>query len=321
MYVQKLNNIMKIKKKLLIIGTGSIAKRHLSNAKKIIKNQQIFIYSKKKKRINNLINNFDKQIIPVSKINKEIIRNISHAIIASKTSSNTNILRKLIDYPINIYCEKPLADNYSFRCLEEKYLNSKKSKKIKIGFQFRFNPAINFLKKELKKKENKKVFLFNFMCGQNLKDWRGKKNYKKLYSAGEKKYSSVYWELCHEIDLVNYLFGFPLKIYSSHLSTNFLKLNINDICNINFYFKKKLSGQISVEMLSPILYRKLIVVTLNNYYELNLVNNSIVKKINTALNIINLKILEMRCLNFILRILLETKSNLIVLITPISMMA
>ena len=34
-------------------------------------------------------------------------------------------------------------------------------------------------------------------------------NFSKLYSAGSSKYGSVYWELSHEIDLLNYLVGKP----------------------------------------------------------------------------------------------------------------
>ncbi len=267
-----------MKKKLLIIGTGSIAKRHLKNVKKIAKNQQILIYSKNKTRVKKLINKFDKGVALIKKIDNKIKDNVSHAIIATNTNANTNFLRKIINFPINIYCEKPLVDNSSFDFLKNKYFNSIKSKRVKIGFQFRFNPAIAFLKRELEKKENKNVFLFNFMCGQNLKDWRGEKNHKKFYSAGKKEYSSVFWELCHEIDLVNYLFGLPIKIYSSHVNSKFLKLKAKDISITHLFLKKNLSGQISVEMLSPVLYRKLIIVTLNNHYELDLVNNLIIKR-------------------------------------------
>ena len=56
-------------------------------------------------------------------------------------------------------------------------------------------------------------------------------------------------------------------------------MNVHDISKHNFnYGKKRLSCSISLEMLSPILYRKLIVVTKSNYFEADLINNFIIKK-------------------------------------------
>ena len=116
-------------------------------------------------------------------------------------------------------------------------------------------------------------------CGQNLKNWRKNSNYKILFSAGNKNYGSVYWELSHEIDLINFIIGKPSLVYSDHKNTNYLKIKVNDLSNTILNFKNRpISCSISLEMISPILYRKLIIVTLSNYYELDLIKNIVTKK-------------------------------------------
>jgi predicted dehydrogenase len=129
------------------------------------------------------------------------------------------------------------------------------------------------------KSVNKSVYLVLFYCGQNLKNWRKNSNYKKLYAAGRKKLAAVHWELCHEVDILQYIFGKPKKLFSKLTSTNKLNLKISDVAITTFKLKNpSTSCVISVEMLSPVLYRKLIVGTTNNYYELDLVKNMVIKK-------------------------------------------
>ena len=131
----------------------------------------------------------------------------------------------------------------------------------------------------MKKNINKNVYLILFFCGQNLKNWRKNSNYRKLYSAGEKKLAAVQWELCHEIDSLQHIFDKPKKLFSKLTNTNKLNLKISDVAVTTFKLKNSsISCVISLEMLSPVLYRKLIVATTNNYYELDLVENIVIKK-------------------------------------------
>lgn len=266
-----------MKNKVLLIGTGSIAERHLKNIFKINRSADISIYSKNENRAKKFVKKF-KQSIRITK-NLFKTNNFTHIIIASSTNTHNKYIKLLAAKSKNIYCEKPIPYDKDFKFLNTKKFLNKYNFQIKIGYQFRHNPAIKFIHKELKKRENKKLFLIKFLCGQNLKDWRKNSNYKNLFSAGQKKYGSVYWELSHEIDLVNFIVGKPNLVFSNHQNTNFLKIKVDDLSNTILNFKKKnISCSISLEMISPILYRKLIIVTLSNYYELDLVKNIVIKK-------------------------------------------
>ena len=264
-------------KKILVIGTGSIAKRHLKNIISITPKAEIFLYSYNKKRAKNLAKQFKKKIFVLKKIKKDFF---THIIIATSTSKHNQYLKSLLNNKTSIYCEKPLPFDRNFKFLTKNSTLRKIKDNVKIGYQVRFNPVIKYLVNELKKKENKKIYLIKFLCGQNLKDWRKDVNYTKLYSAGSNKFGAVYWELSHEIDLLNYIVGKPDSLYSNNFNSRNLKVKVHDISNTIFNYKKNaLSCSISLEMLSPILYRKLIIITKSNYYEADLIRN-IVKKSN-----------------------------------------
>ena len=268
-----------MKKNILVIGTGSIANRHIKNILRIDKSSTIDVLSGNYDRSCIFCKQFKRYKIKPTRYNNVINKDYTHVVIASNTLLHNKYIRNFANKKNYIYCEKPLPFDKYFNFLRSFSTKRKNREKIKIGFQFRFNPAINFLKKELKKSVNKNVYLVLFYCGQNLKNWRKNSNYKKLYAAGRKTLASVHWELCHEIDILQYIFDKPKKLFSKLTSTNKLNLKISDVAITTFKLKNaSASCVISVEMLSPVLYRKLIVGTTNNYYELDLVKNIVIKK-------------------------------------------
>jgi len=259
--------------KILVIGTGSIATRHINNIFSIKPNISIDLFSGKflraKKFCQKIISS--NNIRPV-KYNDIINNSYSHVIIASKTIYHNRYLKIFLKKNCRIYCEKPLPFDKIFFFLK----NIKNEKKVTIGFQFRFNPAIEFIKKQIKK--DKDIYLIKFFVGQNLKQWRGYDNFRKLFSAGNKYYGAVFWELCHEIDILNYIFKKPESVYSNFTSTSKLGFEINDIAVSHFRFNNSITNCIlSSEMLSPVLYRKLTLVSLNYHYEVDLVKNVVIK--------------------------------------------
>ena len=99
----------------------------------------------------------------------------------------------------------------------------------------------------------------------------------KSYTLHKNYLASVNWELSHEIDILNFKYKKPKKIFSSLKRTKLLNLNINDVSTSIMKFKnKKVICTITSEMLSPFLYRKILIATTNNFYEADLVNNSLI---------------------------------------------
>jgi len=266
-------------KKILVIGTGSIAERHIENILKLNQEININVFSQNKNRAKNFIKKFkNKNITLISNLYLKK-KDYTHVIIASQTLSHNKYIFYFNKNCKNIYCEKPLPTDRYTKSLINFSQKKEINEKIKIGFQFRFNPAIQFIKKELRKKENKDVYLINFSCGQNLKEWRKNKNYKKLISAGNNYYGSVIWELCHDIDTLKYIYREPNKVFSKITNSKYLKINTGDISISTLKFRNSNTNCIiSLEMLSPISYKKLTVISLKNCYEVDLITNTVVKK-------------------------------------------
>ena len=149
-------------KKILIIGAGSAGQNHLKALKALNKNFKIKIISSRKLNFfnnKNLIKSFVPDYIILSCPAKQHFRYIM------------NIEKNFISKKILI--EKPL--------FEKPYRIQKNLKNhYFVGYNLRFHPIIQYLKKNLK---NKKIYFAIIICSSYLPHWRKKKNYMKSVSA------------------------------------------------------------------------------------------------------------------------------------------
>ncbi|MDC1169961.1 Gfo/Idh/MocA family oxidoreductase [Candidatus Pelagibacter sp.] len=215
----------------LVIGYGSIGKKHA----KILKNL---------KEIDEVVVLSSQQKIPYRKINSlyEIKRlNPFYIVIASRTDKHYGQL-KFLEKNFSkkkILVEKPL--------FEKVYELKIKKNKVYIGYNLRFNPLIIFIKKILKKID---AIFVSAYCGYYLPYWRKYIPYTKSYSSSKIKGGGVILDLSHEIDYIIYIFG-KIKIL------NFIKKKISNlnISSEDFFFlsgtsKKSKIIQISLNYIS-----------------------------------------------------------------------
>ena len=153
---------------VLIIGFGSIGKRHfsvLSNMKKI-KNIKICTNSNIKLTLK----------IDLDSKNKRI--QSDYIIISSQTSDHLKHL-SFINKTLNnkvILVEKPIFHSKNIKLL------SNKNNKIFVGYNLRFDPMILYLKKFFNNKNLTKLLNVTVYCGSYLPNWRNNINYKLNYS-------------------------------------------------------------------------------------------------------------------------------------------
>ncbi len=233
------------KKTILVIGSGSIAQRHMMNIyKKKIFN--IDLYSKSEHQRNMIKKKFPNCNI----INKKNIKkNYNYIIFANASYSRYKYFDTFYNQNSKIYFEKPLA------CSIEETKKFKK-KKIKIsknnfvaGFQLRTNPLLKKIEKILKR--NKKNLIYcNLRVGQNLNHWRKNYDYSKNFFAKNIKYSGVLWELSHEIDIAYLFFGKPKEVFARNFRLMKFKKIPNDYSSVNLNYEK-FNVNIIVDMVYP----------------------------------------------------------------------
>jgi len=212
--------------KTLIIGFGSIGKRH---AEILSKNKNI-----------SEIKIFTNQIkIPFNKINKknEILEyNPDYIIISNSTHLHFNFLKFLEKNFSNkdILVEKPLFN---------KFINFNiKNNRVFVGYNLRFHPLIRIIKDVTKKH---KIWSVLVTCGSYLPHWRKHRHYKLSYSA-QRNSGGVLLDLSHELDYVKSIVGNIKPLYAINKKISDLNIKSDDFLNFTATTYKKVIIQINL---------------------------------------------------------------------------
>jgi predicted dehydrogenase len=248
-------------KKALVIGTGSVAQKHIKIL--ISLSYKVYVYSKSNKKFfknNQKINRL---------INLTNLIDFEFSIIANKTSDHLDVLKILINEKIHIYCEKPIFHKkFEYKTLRDRI----KKKKIVFhsGYQLRNDSKIIYIQRKLKKL---KIRSCQVSVGHDFIKWRKNGVMKNSYFSNVQKGGGVIFELVHEVDLINLLFG-KIKTINT-LKSNSKKFNCEDVAVSIIETEKKIIGTLYQDMVSNIFFRNIKIIANNAFFIIDLVENKI----------------------------------------------
>jgi CMP-N,N'-diacetyllegionaminic acid synthase len=193
----------------------------------------------------------------------------NYFIIATETSKHYEQLKYLDDRVQNkrIFCEKPLFEKYK----DLNIINNS----VYVGYVLRFHPLLEKLKELL---SNDTILNINVQCGQYLPTWRPDSDYRESYSAKQEEGGGVLLDLSHEIDYVQYLCGKMIEIKSYQVKVSDLKINSDDLTTFIGKTEKSVMVNVSIDYISKITHRRMILNTLNYTYELDFIHNTLLQK-------------------------------------------
>lgn len=233
--------------KFVVVGLGSIGKRHVKNLiKSGVKPQNITGIDPRQDRIHETKKLFKitETFTKVTQLDKKY----DAAIICSPTSYHIKQSITLAKKNINIFIEKPLNHNLN-KINELKRLVEKNNIKVLITYPFRFSKHGLKLKELVKSRKLGKIYFFRGIFSEYLPDWHPWENYTKFYMAKKSLGGGSLLDQSHLIDMCHFLFGEAKSIYgciNSRVSD--LKVETDDLVNMNIKFKNGVIGNIHQDM-------------------------------------------------------------------------
>lgn len=219
---------------VIIKGSGSIANKHIQILSEF--NIKIFVLIKKnieKKRFEKKNLKYIKFIKSLQNIDE---KKVLFCLIASSTNNHLKDINFFIEKRLNIFCEKPISNK-----IDNLYLIKKKILKEKIFFYVNYQLKKHFFIKKINKiVKNEKIYHIELRVGNNLKTWRKNKIRNNSYYISNQKGGGVIFELIHEINLINLLFGEIKRIKTLKKKINIKKAE--DIAISVFETNKKILG-------------------------------------------------------------------------------
>ncbi len=250
--------------KVLIIGLGSIALKHIHVLREIENTIKIYALrsSKKSKKHKNIEDLYSFQAVRKIKFD--------FAIISSPTIKHGEDIRRLSSLNIPLMVEKPIFYNMEQVNSFEKMKNKPM---IYVACNFRFHPLVNFVKKYFERNSSK-INEITAYCGSYLPDWRPNKDYKTIYSAKKQLGGGVHLDLIHEPDYLIYLLGYPLSVVKKHRKVS--NLDIDTFDSATYFFEyKDFQALIKLNYYRRDAKRTLEVVRENDTIKVDFINNSV----------------------------------------------
>lgn len=204
--------------KVLIVGLGSIASKHIAALKNI--DPKVEFYAMRSSL------NADAKEGITNVFSLENLNELDFAIISNPTSAHKETIERLIPKKIPLFIEKPLFSSLENEAVLQKIENNTIT--TYVACNLRFLDCLKFAKKHI---QGKRINEVNVYCGSYLPEWRPGIDYKTTYSANKKLGGGVHIDLIHEIDYAYWLFGRPQKVNKVFSSKSSLNIDAYDYAN------------------------------------------------------------------------------------------
>jgi predicted dehydrogenase len=251
--------------KVLVVGLGSIAKKHINALRTLEPNCTIYALRSSKSA------NSEEEIVNIYAID-ELKIEVDFAIISNPTSLHYETIKCLAQKKLPLFIEKPALHSLE-NAAELIELVERNNVVSYVACNLRFHPCIIFLKETILKEE-RKINELNVYCGSYLPDWRPDVDFKKTYSSNANMGGGVHLDLFHELDYTIWLFGMPNRITSILRSVSSLEIDAIDYANYILEYKT-FTANISLNYYRRKAKRVIEIVFDNETLIIDLINNCI----------------------------------------------
>ena len=213
----------------LIIGVGSIAKKHIKAIRVIDAETQIFALRSSRDAAKYEVVQDIYDYAEIEEINPDFI------IISNPTSKHFETIEKLLPLRKPLFIEKPVFgelghDGVIRKIVDEGILTY-------VACDMRFMDCLTWLNGYMQEHmDNVRINEINVYCGSYLPEWRPGTDFRKCYSAIPELGGGVHIDLIHDVDYVYWIFGKPQKHTAIFRNVSSLGIRAYDYAYFNLEY-------------------------------------------------------------------------------------
>ena len=212
-----------IPERILIVGRGSMGKRHFEISRTLFPKAEIAVYSE-----SGDLNSFPLAFTTRQEISR-FLPQVS--VIANRASEHLEFAIFLANLNSHLLIEKPISFNLSD--IEELLIVKKRNHlKILVGYNLLYLGSFKHIVYLLENEKIGRVLDVRIEVGQNLESWRPSRDYRETVSAKKIDGGGVLRELSHEINYLLELFGMPRWVFGRTAKVSDLVIDVEDIAHL-----------------------------------------------------------------------------------------
>jgi predicted dehydrogenase len=216
--------------KFLIAGLGSIGRRHLRNLR-ALGEQDILLYRTHRATL------LDDELAGLPEetdLRRTLDQKPEAVIIANPTALHLDVAIPAAEAGCHILMEKPISASLD-RLDELQAALQRGGGKLVGGFQFRFHPGLQRIKKLLEAGTIGTVVSARATWGEYLPGWHPWEDYRQTYAARPDLGGGVVLTLCHPLDYLHWMLGDAVSV-SAFTGQQGLGLEVVDTAEIGIKF-------------------------------------------------------------------------------------
>lgn len=224
-----------------MVGLGGIGQRHVRNlrslfgskleitAYRVRNNSQVLTDQLGIEHGSNLIEKYSIKVY--TDLDHALDQKPNTVFICNPSSLHIPIALQAARAGCNLFIEKPLSNKLE---RVEELINIVENQNVKavVGYQMRFHPCLIRLNTLIHEHTIGKVIAVRVEVGEYLPGWHTYEDYRQMYASRKDLGGGVILSQIHELDYINWLFGFPKRVFAmgGHLSS--LDIDVEDTASI-----------------------------------------------------------------------------------------
>lgn len=234
--------------KILFLGLGSIGQRHLRNLKMLLKDENYEIISYRHSNVQYIIE-YGKTtpcenlgdhygFTELQSFEEAVEQKPDMSFICNPSSLHVRMALPLAKIRSALFIEKPLGTDLYLLNEFQRTLSRQKNITM-VGFQSRFHPCIKEVKRIIQGKDFGNVISAQFNWSNYLPYFHPYEDYRQGYAARRDLGGGVTFTYCHELDLVQFLFGLPVSVYAVGGTLSQLEMDADDTIIALFKYQRE----------------------------------------------------------------------------------
>ena len=252
--------------KILIIGCGSIGRRHMANLRRI-GGHELIAYRTRRENSEKLETEYGVRIF--YSFEEALAQGPEAAIIANPTSLHVPAARHALKAGCHLFIEKPLS--HTLEGVDDLLQRAEAAKRVVfIGYQLRFNPLLMQAKAQIEEGLLGRILFMRASVGQYLPDWHPWEDYRQGYYGRKELGGGPLLTLSHELDEVLWFLGKPMQVRCRLDKVSDLEIDTEDTAELILEFPSKTVASVHMDYLQPTITQTCQIIGKEGFMDLDL---------------------------------------------------
>lgn len=229
--------------KFLIVGLGSIGRRHFRNLVALGEKDIILLRTRKSTLPDDELAGY-----PVEMDMREALKKHKPdaVIVANPTSLHLEAAVLAAEAGCHILLEKPISDSTAGLNQLESAVQ-KSDSKVLVAFQFRFHPGLIRAKQLISSGSIGRIISAQVHFGEYLPAWHPWEDYRQGYAARSDLGGGVVLTQCHSLDYLPWLVGKVKSVWGFTGTLSDLEVDVEDTAEIGLRFESGALGHLHLD--------------------------------------------------------------------------